>query len=367
MTRLSIHQLFALMFIFEIGSTTLFALGIDAKQDAWLVILTSLLIGLAFIWIYTELQNKFPAKNLVEIMIEILGKPLGILLSINYSLYWLYPACRNLREFGESIVITSLQDTPLTVVLLIFMLASIYLLALGIKVLARTSEITMPVILGFFISLLAMIILSGKIDLKSLQPVMSNGLKPVLALAYPTVATFPFGEIFIFIMYWRYADRPNMVRKATMLAVIAAGILLAVIMIMDVSVLGVAYTSSATIPLFEVIKIINIGDILTNLDAIGVIIIFLGGFYKMSLLFYGIVLIYTTIFKKINRKIWLILIGILVLWVAVVFEPSYIYHRSWLYPFDVNYFYSQFLHIIPVLLLLICWVKNKTTSFPKTR
>lgn len=32
-------QLFFLIMLFEIGSTTLFALGIKAKQDAWIVVL----------------------------------------------------------------------------------------------------------------------------------------------------------------------------------------------------------------------------------------------------------------------------------------------------------------------------------------
>jgi spore germination protein KB len=351
------------MFIFEVGSTTLFALGIEAKQDAWIVILASLLVGLAFIWIYTELQSKFPDKNLAEILIAILGKPCGTLLAINYSIYWLYPACRNLREFGELIVITSLQDTPLTIVLLIFMLASIYVLALGIQVLARTGEITMPVIASFFMGMFLMIILSGRVDWQSLQPVLSHGIKPVLSAVYPTVSIFPFGEIFIFSMYWCYADRQHRVRKATMAAAAASGILLAATLIIDVTVLGVPYTASATIPLFEVIKLINIGDILTNLDALGIIIIFLGGFYKMSLLFYGIVSIYNTLFKTKNSKILLISTGFLVLWVAVVFEPSYIFHRTQLFPFDTDYFYPAFLHVIPVLLLLIHWIKKKSAPF----
>ncbi len=45
MNRISNIQLFTLIMIFEIGSTTLFALGIGAKQDAWIVIITASLVG----------------------------------------------------------------------------------------------------------------------------------------------------------------------------------------------------------------------------------------------------------------------------------------------------------------------------------
>ncbi|MBZ4646937.1 MAG: spore germination protein [Petroclostridium sp.] len=360
MERISTHQLFTLMFIFEVGSTTLFALGIDAKQDAWIVILVSLLIGLVFIWIYTELQKEFPGRNYVEIIIAVLGKWVGIPLSLLYAVYWLYPAARNLREFGELIVLTSLSNTPLSAVLFIFILTSLFVLMLGVEVLGRTSEITMPVIAFFIVSLFIMIYISGQVDFRNLTPILSNGIKPVLKSAYPSVAIFPFGEIFIFSMYWCYADKKNAVRKATMAAAVSSGLLLSFTLAINVSVLGVEYTSSSTIPLIEVIKLVNIGDIITNIDAVGVVIIFLGGFYKMSLFLYGIVLVIATVFKIKNRSLLLVFISFFLLWVGIAFEPSYVFHK-WLYPFDTNYFYITFLHIIPALLLLIHWVRKKNS------
>ena len=154
MIKVSKYQFFTLMFIFEVGSTTLFALGIAAKQDAWIVILVALLIGLVFIWIYTELQNLFPSKNYVEIIIAILGKKIGIPLALLYAAYWLWPAARNLREFGELISMTLLPETPLSVILFIFILISLYALLKGVEVIARTSEIIMPLIAFSMICLL---------------------------------------------------------------------------------------------------------------------------------------------------------------------------------------------------------------------
>ncbi|WP_347709301.1 GerAB/ArcD/ProY family transporter [Bacillus sp. FJAT-47783] len=40
-----------------IGSTPLFALGVEAKQDAWLAILIT--IALTLVWLYTEIQTYF--------------------------------------------------------------------------------------------------------------------------------------------------------------------------------------------------------------------------------------------------------------------------------------------------------------------
>lgn len=362
MIRISKHQLFCLIILFEIGSTTLFALGIEAKQDAWIVILVSMLIGFVLLWIYTELQKYFPGKNLIEIIITLLGKFLGVPLVLFYALFFLYCSTRNFRDFGELIVITFLPGTPLVVILTVFMLMVLYILFLDLEVLARTSEIMLPFVLFFIISIYVMIGISGRIDLTELTPVLAKGIKPVFKEVYPKVVNFPFGEAFVFSMFWCYVNSKQTVRKTALLAVGTSGILLMVSLIIIVSVLGVDYASTATIPLLEIIKLINIGDILTNLDAIGIIIMFIGGFYKMIIFFYGGVLALTTLFKiKDNR--WIIIpAGIFILWLSIVFEPNYPYHL-WLGPkISLTYIHNTFQVIIPPLLLIIYWLKRKSNK-----
>lgn len=348
------------MVIFEIGSTTLFALGIKAKQDAWLVILLAMLMGLALVWIYTELQGAFPDKNFAEIIIIILGKWLGTPLALLYAIYWLWPAARNLREFGELIVLASLNNTPLVVILITFMLTSIYVLSLGNRILARTSEIFMPIIIVYIISIYILLILSKEVKLSSLLPIMPDGIKPILKEAYPNVAAFPFGEIFIFSMYWCYVDDKKSVRRSTVTAVILTGVLLALTLVCYITVLGVGQTAISTIPLVDLIKMINIGEFFSNLDIIAISIMFLGGFYKMTLLYNGFTSVLATVFKIKNYKVLLVVTGAFLLWVAIAFEPSYTYHK-WMTPFDTNYFYTAFLHVIPLLLLLIYRIKKKTS------
>ncbi|WP_411681127.1 GerAB/ArcD/ProY family transporter [Clostridium thailandense] len=360
MIRLSKHQLFTLMFIFEVGSTTLFALGVKAKQDAWIVILLALLIGLGFIWIYTELQKTFPDRNYVEIILIILGKKFGVPLIILTALGYAWHCARNLREFGEMITITILPETPIWIILFLFMSASIYTMLKGIESLARLSELVMPVLIIFMISIYVFISISGRVDFKRLRPVLGNGIKPILENV-PQVIVFPFGEMFVFLMYWNYANEGGAVRKAAIKAALLSGILLCFSLIMDITVLGVEYTSITTIPLIEVVKLINIGNIITNIDTIGVFIIFLGGFFKMTIYLNAVVLILHSLFKTQNYKLIVFLVSILIFWFSISFEPSYVYHQ-WMFPFDVHYFGIFYANILPLLLLVIYWIKKKRSQ-----
>lgn len=361
MTHISKHQLFTLMFVFEVGSTTLFALGIDAKQDAWIVILIALIIGLGFIWIYTELQSAFPEKNYAEIIITILGKKLGVVLALLYAAEWLWHLARNVREFSELTLITLLPRTSIWVITSIFLCASLYTLLKGVEVLARASEIIMPILLVFSITVYVLVWISGNMDFKRLMPVLGGGIKPIIK-TLPSVVMFPFGESFIFLMYWHYVNEKSSIRKTSMKAVFWSGILLCYSLIVDISVLGVKYTSVATIPLVETVRTINIGNIITNIDVIGIVIIFFGGFFKASVYLNGVVEVLTTVFKIKNTKLVLILFSLFLIWLSIAFEPSYAYHQ-WLFPFDTNYFAIIYSNIFPPMLLMIYWIKRKRIEF----
>ena len=91
MIRITSWQLYCLMMLFEIGSTTVFGLGIDAKQDAWLAVLIAMLFGFVLIWIYTEIQKYYPDKNLADILTAVLGKWLAIPFILLYALefFWI--------------------------------------------------------------------------------------------------------------------------------------------------------------------------------------------------------------------------------------------------------------------------------------
>lgn len=357
MIRLSKHQLFTLMFIFEIGSTTIFALGIEAKQDAWIVILIAMLIGLGFVWVYTELQNMFPDKNYPEIITSILGNVIGMPLAFLYTFHFLWTAARNLREFGELMIITILPETPLWIILLVFVLVSIYVLIKGMESLARTSEIILPVILFFMLGLFLLLSLSGDIDIKKLAPVLGGGITPVLKTV-PSVAYFPFSELYVFLMYWCYVNEKEDIRRISIKVVILSGILLCFTLMLDITVLGSKYSSIAAIPLVEAIRLINVRDIITNLDIVGITIMFLGGFFKLTIHLYAIVLVLASIFKIKNIKVLIIIVGTFLFWFAIVFEPSFAYHK-WMIPFDALNYGVIFADLFPALLLIIYWLKKE--------
>ncbi len=135
------------------------------------------------------------------------------------------------------------------------------------------------------------------------------------------------------------------------------GINLTVSLIIMVTTLGTNYTSNATIPFLEVIKLISVGDIITNLDAIGVILVFMGGFYLTIFFYYSAVLIFSELFNIKDYRWVLIPLAVFIMWYSKVYEPNYPFHVKYLVP----QYWQQWVpvsNVIPAMLLLIFHLKK---------
>lgn len=358
MVKISKQQLLCLLLLFQFGSTSIFVLGIEAKQNAWIAILLATIGGAILLYVYTGIQKLFPENNFVEIIINLLGKWIGIPLSITYGLLFIYKSCIILNEFGNLIAMSYLPNTPLLFILTLSIILIIYIITLGLEVIARSSEIILPIFILFLVMVYVLITIAGVVNLSELLPILEDGIRPVFYAGYPRILNFPYGEELVFLMYWNCVNLQKDVRKISLLAVCVFAILNTLQSIITICVLSPEYIVHVTVPFLKIVKLINIADFLTNLDAIATTIIFIGGFYKIIIFLYAGILVFNTLFKTTNNKIIIFISCITVLWMSYYYIYSYQFNL-WLgneiHPLYIN---TVLQDINPVLLLFIAYVKN---------
>jgi spore germination protein KB len=359
MARISNIQLFVLIMVFEVGSTTLFALGIGAKQDAWIVILLAAIVGFGLIWVYTQFPKYYPNQNFSEILNDVVGKKVAAPLLLLFSLYFFSQASHNFYEFGFLINMTALEVTPLIVILYLFILVMIYILSLGFEVLSRTCEILLPYFLVFLVIIYFLTLFTGQMDFDALRPVLGGGIQPILGELH-TVIAFPFGEMVVFLMFWHYIKDQNLIRKTTFFAVGLSTLLLLISLIVMVSTLGSELAANAEVPLLETILTINIAEIITNLDSIAVFIMFIGGFYKTALHFFGGVLAITWLFNFKSSKWIIVIFGLLLPLFSVYRFPGFQHQRF--IGMQMGIMSILVFSFIPILLLMITFIKKRKKS-----
>ncbi|MFP3126215.1 spore germination protein [Ectobacillus funiculus] len=360
--KISALQLFYVMIGFEIGNSIIFGTAAGAKQDAWLAILLSMLCGLILMWIYTKLSDYYPGETLVQMLPKIIGKFLSYPLIVIYALYFLYLACTACRDFGELIASTILTETPMILVIGIFMVLIVYCLRGGIEAFGRMGEIVFPIYVLILVTLWILMLVGAEFDSRRLTPVLGNGIQPVLGAAFPPVQstlTFPFGETVLITMLFPVLNNKNNIKKVGMATILIGGILLAVNSIIVISVLGPDIYGKEFFPFFTAAQMVSIADFLERFDALIIVMIVSGVFFKVGGWIYGSSIIISQLFKLKSNDSILIPLGVMVTSFSILLATSFIEHLEIALNFIGPYLHIPLQLVLPILLLGIAYTRKK--------
>lgn len=358
MERISKHQLFAMIILFEIGSAALFEIGISAKQDAWLVMLIGMIPGFLLFMLFLAIQRRELDKDLIQMLIQYFGSFFGRLVAFSCVCYFMYESMRNVRDFGDLTLMTFLSKTPISIVMLVMILLASYAIFKGIEVFFRVAEFMLPGVLFFYLLLIVLYFSSGIVHMDRLFPILENGIVPVLKGTFPDPIFFPFGQLVLFLMYWNYLNDKGILVKISIRAYVFVGIFLTVLSILNIAILGVPYVSISNLPLLASVRLIQIANFLERFDAFVVLLLYVGIFIKVTLWYLAAVLGLGKLLNTNYRKLILPVGGII--YGSSHLPPSWTYH-IWLGNFlGLKYLQAPiFIVFIPMLLFLVMLVKGK--------
>ncbi|WDL89781.1 spore germination protein (plasmid) [Priestia aryabhattai] len=357
--KISTSQLFILMVLFELGSALLVPLAIDAKQDAWLAILLGMLISLILLFVYHQLYWYYPDLLPTQYMQRILGKGIGTILGFIYILYFMYDASRVLRDFGEMLLAFAYPDTPLFIANALLMLVIIYTIRKGIEVIVRSGELLFLFMYVLAIIGFILIISSGLIHVANLKPVLEDGMLPVLKVVFTQTLYFPFTEVIVFTMILPYLNNPKKAKITMFCATGLSGINLVITMLINISVLGVNLTSRSQFPLLSTVQTIQVADFLERLDVFFMLAMVIGIFFKISVLFYAAVIGTANLFKVKSPSRLSYPLGLVVLFMSITIASNVQEHLHEGLRVVIFILHIPLFAIIPILLLLIAFLKNR--------
>jgi spore germination protein KB len=355
--KLSPLQLFYVMTAFEAGSSVVFGIGAEAKQDAWLTFGVGMLCSFVLVWVYSKLMEQYPGDTLVQMIPKIVGKVLGYPLCLIYIVYFLYLASRALRDFGELIIGTLLTGTPIIVVIGSFAAVILYSLRGGLETFGRIGEIIFP---GWLVSitLLWIILFSSQVmDFGQLRPVLEDGGR-IWKAAFPVVVTFPFGEMVLFTMFGPAFRDPKKIKTVGMAVVLTTGLLLMINMINILSVIGPQILGKEQFPLLTAAKMGSIGDFIEHIDALLVITMVAGGFFKTGGWLYGAALGTAQLLKLENYQTVLIPIGVIAVPLSLMIAANFTEHVDIGLRVVTWYVHIPIQIVIPACLLGISFIRK---------
>ncbi len=354
--KIGVRQFTILVVLYTIGDAILILPAItamEAKQDAWIVAILSLAVGLMVIPLFSAVGRLHPDLTLVQVNEKILGKWLGIVASLLFLSYCFLYAAVALREIGDFLTTHIMPDTPIEAIHIVFIMIILLATRLGLETIARSAEILFPwVIILLFILI---IFLLPEVKLERVQPVLEEGFKPVLRGSL-TFITYPFVELVVLMMIFPFVNQANKITKSLIVGAGIGGVVLTIMMALCLLVLGPDHTARYQFPSYMLAQKINIGEFLQRIEAILAGIWFITLFFRITLYFYSAVLGLAQTLRLKEYRSLILPMGILLVNLSLIISPNIVYigNMAPIWPFfDLTYGI-----LLPLFLLGVVMMKK---------
>lgn len=330
----------------------------QAERDLWLSPIWASMIGLLSVYLAVQLNKRYPACTIIEYSGQILGRILGKAVGGVFLFFLFHHTGIVVREYGEFIVGSFLNRTPITVVMATMVLVCAYNVRGGVEVLGRTAELFVPIVMFLFLCVVVLLIPS--LDLKNMFPIMEHGMKP--SLKGSLVPQGWFSEFILLSFLLPYVTDRKKGMKWGIISVLAVMVIMVITNLASLLIFG-GITASFTYPVMVAAKFISYADFFEHLESV-VMAIWVGGtFIKISMFYYAIALGTAQWLNVSDYRPLSLPVGFLVVLFAVWLAPSLqdmVHFISTLSPF----YFMSVQTVLPALLLLISMVR-KSTSAPK--
>ncbi|MGE5677453.1 MAG: GerAB/ArcD/ProY family transporter [Pseudomonadota bacterium] len=326
-----------------------------AGRDAWISSLLATAAGLFVVWINTYLGGLYPDKTLVEVIILLLGKWLGIAASLFFAFVAIVTASQVIWYVGDFITTTYMPEASSFPINALFVTAVIIALLYGIEAMCRACEIFFMFLFPLYLFSMAM--LAPNIEVKNLMPVMENGIIPILKGMIPLMGFTILPVIFLNMVFPVNLIDIKKGKKAMFNGYLLGMLTAFVGTFMSILVLGASITANLRFPLFTLTKEINVGVIFTRLEAMILVVWLTTNFISAFFYFYAGAFGLAQILKLKDYKRIVIPLGF-----VIVVLSDFIYKNV---PYEINWdsyvwpsVVFAFGFILPIFLICIYTIKK---------
>lgn len=274
-------------------------------KDGWIAILTIGLISIPLLWVINQVFKENPGKDFFQIGRETLGKPIFNLLLVSlFGSLLLYCASLS-RILGEMVKAFLLPNTPVEVIIIVFILATSYIATYEIDVICRAGYFMYPIIIGF--ALIFVLLALPTADFTNILPAFQGDLTNLPKGILNTFFSFAGFELIIFAV--PYAEDKKEVLKSSMLAILTITIIYLSLFFITLTQFTVEEIQNQIFPVLIIAKNVDLpGYFLQNLDGFVVAIWVLVIFSSVGPSYYGSGKILSEVFSTKSHKnfIWLL-------------------------------------------------------------
>lgn len=330
-----------------------------AGNAGWINVLYITAIMFLYFFIVTKLNSKFEGKDLIDIS-EYLGGNIGrMIVGLPIVLLLLYVTPVLLREYAEDIKIISLPTSPISFVMLFFVIPMMIGAYLGLESIVRFHAIVVPIISVAF--LLIMLGVSKYYDFTNFYPILGTGISSIFGKGFFTLTSI--GPIFYIFFIGPFIKTNKNFKAVAYISLGISTFLLLISVVVFIAVIPINSGLELFLPLFQLARLINFGTFLQRIESIFLLIWATSAVMYLSTILFFTIYIFKKTFK-LEHHTPLILPFSVIIFSLSILQPNLVTAIE----LETKY-YSKFgwsiTLALPLLVLIISYIKKSMAKEAK--
>jgi len=283
---LSGYQLFAMIVLFQLGTTVIFGFAAGSGRDAWLAGIGSVAVGSALVAGYAGITKLTGYVSLTQWFRRAFG-PFGVPLAWLYPLLFIYDGARILKDMSFLVPSTLLPYTPHWVFNAAFLVVVVYLIFSGIAVLGRVAGALLPVLVLFSVLETGLLFASDSLHIERFLPIVGEGWGRIAESVWPIGITQTYGESIEMAVFWHLLHRKKGLTAIGVTATWFAGAIIVLFDSLAIASLGEHLFMELIFPDFMILNLSSVAGFLENLNALGAMYFLCTAFVKITIHLYA--------------------------------------------------------------------------------
>jgi spore germination protein (amino acid permease) len=236
----------------------------EVGRDMWISGIISILTAIPFILITIHVGQNFPNKTIVQYSRELLGSVLGKILGLVLTIYFFLVASSSVSMYIHHLTDFLLPQTPFLVVTTLHVIVICYLVWKGPEVIARTAVIAFSMAIIFY--LLVFMASLAEIDINRITPFFDSGVVPVFKASLKTNTFVGLPQIVITMLLPMVNDPKNTFRTAIS-GLFIGGFFLVFYFVVELMVMGPQVVALMRIASMDFVRSIQITQYLHRFES----------------------------------------------------------------------------------------------------
>lgn len=264
----------------------------SAGNAGWILSIYVSIIALCLFLVISKLYSRFDGKDLLDIG-EFVGGNIGrIIVGLIIVFDYAFIIAVKLREYAEDMKVISFTQSPISFIMLFFILGMVIGANFGIEPLARSATIAVPLIaIGFIIVVVGSV---RSFELSNIMPILGTGPYDIFVGGLPRISVYS-GVSALFLIP-PFLKSHNNFKKSGVFAIIVSAVILTSGALAYLLVLPYPSSTNSILPFFELSRILSYGRFFQRIESVFLLIWSLTALIYLSIGLFFVVYVFKKAF-----------------------------------------------------------------------